>query len=298
MLDPIRLSSVHDPFRTSSELRPPSSGSESSLGDHDEQSDDVVIFKPSTDSEMDPRWPTDRLSFFESLFPLAPETPPLYCHNPPSPDLSLVPRSPKPNEAQAIRFFLTYHERVVVPAHYFKWYDFHHFCKGWLLAMAEQSDPLRYGMVSFSALIYSMKVNLGARYTAFYYYAAALKELRLLLDNESMNLMECNIAIATALQLATIDVFSHFILELMGSDSLATPPSVFDISRAWLTSSRIARLRCGSQQPCSVDRCWNGIGISKTILAFSSHINIFFLAYGGTKTYGNDSALPNRNTTG
>jgi len=80
-----------------------------------------------------------------------------------------------------------------------------------------------------------MKVNPAARYTAFYYYSVALKELCLLLNEESMTPMECNVAIATALQLATID--AHSINSIANdSDSLAMRLNVFDTLKVLLAS--------------------------------------------------------------
>ena len=240
---------------------------------------------------MDQGWPTNHLSFYESLFPLAPETPPslYHCQDPPRPQLSVIPRSPKSNQSQAIEFFLKYHQRVIVSALYFKFYDYQHFCKGWLPAMADQSDALRHALVSFSALIYSMKVNPAAQYTAFYYYAVALKELHLLLNEDSMTPTECNTAIATALQLATIDV--HSINGIAnGSGSSAMRLNVFDTSKVLLVSFKRFPLRCDNRQPCSADRYWNGIAISRLIAVFSSLVNICFPVYGGMKTCGSDNA--------
>jgi hypothetical protein len=290
MLDPIRQSSFHRPAQTYTDARPSSSGSELSL-DHEEQNEGVVLFQSSTGAGVDQGWPTDPLSFYESLFPLAPETPlSLYhCQDPPRPELSVIPRSPKSNQSQAIEFFLKYHQREIVPALYFRWYDYQHFCKGWLPAMADQSDALRHALVSFSALIYSMKVNTAARYTAFYYYAVALKELRLLLNEDSMTPMECNVAIATALQLATIDANSINTIT-NGSDSSAMQLNVFDILKVLLVSFKPFPLPCDNPRPCSADRYWNGIAISRIIAAFSSLVNICFPAYGGTKMCGNDNA--------
>ena len=290
MLDPIRLSSFHQPAQADTDARPSSSGSELSL-DHEEQNEGVVLFKSSTGDGMDQGWPTDRLSFYESLFPLAPETPPslYHCQHSPRPELSVIPRSPKSNQSQAIEFFLKYHQREIVPALYFKMYDYQHFCKGSLPAMAAQSDALQHGLVSFSALIYSMKVNPAARYTAFYYYSVALKELCSLLNEESMTPTECNVAVATALQLATIDARSINSIA-NGSDYSAMRLNVFDTLKVLLVSFKPFPLRCDNPRPRSADRYWNGIAISRVIAAFSSLVNICFLAYGGTKMCGNDNA--------
>jgi hypothetical protein len=291
MLDPIRLSSFHNPVQTCKDSRPPSSSSEQSFGDHEEQNEGVVLFQSATGGGMDQCWSTDRLSFYESLFPLAPETPPslYHCQDPTRPELSVIPRAPKSNQTQAIEFFLKYHHREIVPALYFRWYDYHHVYKGWLPAMAEQSDALRHALVSFSALIYSMKVNRAARYTAFYYYAVGLKELRLLLNEEAMTPVECNVAIATALQLATIDASSvHGIAN--GSDSSAMRLNAFGTSKVLLVSFKSFLLLCVNRQLCSVDRYWNGIAFSRTFAAFSSLVSSCSPAYGGTRTCENGNA--------
>ena len=244
---------------------------------------------------IDEDWPMDELSRHESLFPpafllFAPETSPsVYCAELPWPDLSVIPRSPRPNESQSIRFFLNYHQQEIVPAHYFKWYDFHHFCKGWLPAMSEQSHALRLAIVSFSALIYSMKVNGAARYVAFYYYSEGLKNLHVLLNEDAMTPTECNVVIAIALQLSTIDV-SPINNLANDSDSSATQLNVSYISKVLLAFFKISRPHYDIQRPCSVGLYWNGIAILKIIAALSLLVNICFLAYGGTKMYVNDSA--------
>lgn len=216
MLDPIRLSSVHIPAQTYPEARSRSTSSDLSLEGVEEQDENsaVVMFQPATSQGGD--WRVDSQSFHESLFPPAvtlpssDEIPPFFqCHGVPGSafsGVSVIPRSPRSNQTQSVQFFLKYHEQSILFQHYFKHYDYHAFFKSVLPVMAEQSHPLRHAMVSFSALIYSMKVNGGARYVAFYYYSVALKELRLLLNGDAMTPSECNVVIATALQLSTIDV--------------------------------------------------------------------------------------------
>ena len=73
--------------------------------------------------------------------------------------------------------------------------------------MVEQSNALCDAVVAFSALVYSMKIDHSARVQAFLYYTSALQQLRVLLDQTIMNVDEYHIAIATALQLASFDVF-------------------------------------------------------------------------------------------
>ena len=81
--------------------------------------------------------------------------------------------------------------------------------------MSEKCDALRHAIVAFSALIYSMKIDLAAREQAFLYYALALQQLRALLDEmerDSGDVTdgEYQVAIATALQLSVFDVLSHY----------------------------------------------------------------------------------------
>ena len=218
MLDPIRLSSVHVPNASNRDDRQRSSSSELELEDGEEKHEGQVMFHSASaghSGNNEDDWEMNHLSQYEALFVPAflfsnPNTiPPSSCVDPRFHRLSVVPRPPKSNQLPSIRFFINYHQREILPSHYFKWYDLHYFCKGWLPAMAEQSDALRDAMVSFSALIYSIKTNGAARYVAFYYYAEALKKLHILLSENAMTPMECNVAIATALQLSTIDVIPY-----------------------------------------------------------------------------------------
>jgi hypothetical protein len=78
--------------------------------------------------------------------------------------------------------------------------------------IAENCLALRYAMVAYSALVYSMKVipnSHGSRVFSFGYYQMALQELRILLDEVSIGSRESfTMALATALQLASFDVRS------------------------------------------------------------------------------------------
>lgn len=118
-----------------------------------------------------------------------------------------IPRSPKSNQHHLVDYFLKYHLEVISPSHYFWYYDYIQLCKRWLPAMAATSLALRHALVAFSALVYSIKVIDDARQIAYFYYAMALKELRVFLDGP-LSSEECNIAIAIALQLSTFEV--HF----------------------------------------------------------------------------------------
>jgi hypothetical protein len=71
--------------------------------------------------------------------------------------------------------------------------------------MAEHFEPLQLAVVSFSALLYSLKINPDARETAFVFYALALQRLREVL-NQPLNSREIHSVVATALQLSSFDV--------------------------------------------------------------------------------------------
>ena len=137
----------------------------------------------------------------------------------------IVPRSPKSNQAQPIQFFLKFHRETITAAHYFRYFDLPQLHTKWLPAMAEQCECLRHAMVAFSALIYSIKENPGAREVAFYYYAMALQGLRSMLDTD----LEYHSVVATALQLSAIDVPPYGSQTSNCSGSLATQSNVFAI---------------------------------------------------------------------
>ena len=114
--------------------------------------------------------------------------------------------SPQSSRSQAVQFFLNYHRHSITEAHYFRWHDLPEFCTKLIFSIAEESSALQHSLVAFSALIYSIKVHHGVRALAFVYYAKALQELRLLLDETSMTLTDCYVAVTVALQLSSFDV--------------------------------------------------------------------------------------------
>lgn len=116
-----------------------------------------------------------------------------------------IPRSPKSTQNLGVQFFLKFHQETINSAHYFRYYDYQRLHTSGLLAMAGEFECLQHAMVAFSALIYSIKVTGDAREIAFYYYAVALKELQSLLNMK----IDCNLVVASALQLSSIDVH-HF----------------------------------------------------------------------------------------
>ena len=76
------------------------------------------------------------------------------------------------------------------------------------MVMIEQSNALRDAVVAFSALIYSMKIDRSTRVLAFWCYTSAIQQLRVLLNRVTLSVDECHMALATALQLASFDVFT------------------------------------------------------------------------------------------
>lgn len=119
-----------------------------------------------------------------------------------------IARPPRSTRNQNVQFFLNFHRESVTEFHYFRYYDYHKLCTKTLLAMAEKSDALRHAVVAFSALIYSMRMDRAAREQAFLYYSKSIQQLRVLLDDYPMTTEENYIAVATALQLSSFDVYS------------------------------------------------------------------------------------------
>lgn len=119
-----------------------------------------------------------------------------------------IPTIPKSIRDDFIQFFISFHQVNINEFHYFCYHDYHKFCTRTLIAMIEQPNPLRDAVVAFSAMIYSMKVDRSTRVLAFRYYTSAVQRLQVLLDQITLSVDECHIAIATALQLASFDVFA------------------------------------------------------------------------------------------
>jgi len=114
--------------------------------------------------------------------------------------------------------YLQFHRERIIAAHYFWHYDYHEFCTKTILQLAENSVTLHHAVVAFSALIYSVKFYYPpARDYALAYYHWALKSFQILLPEIAMGAQEqYTTALATALQLASFDVFSfsHLVLTL------------------------------------------------------------------------------------
>ena len=119
-----------------------------------------------------------------------------------------IPTVPNSSRDHSIQFFLKFHRENINEFHYFCYHDYQKFCTTMLMAMVQQSNALCNAVVAFSALIYSIKIDHFTRVQAFTYYALALQQLRQLLDQTTMNIDECHMAIATSLQLACFDVFT------------------------------------------------------------------------------------------
>ena len=119
-----------------------------------------------------------------------------------------LPQIPKSIRDRFVQFFIDFHQGNVNEFHYFCYYDYRRFCTRTLMVMIEQSSALRDAVVAFSALIYSVKIDRSARVLAFLYYASALQQLRVLLDQVTLNIDECHLALATILHLASFDVFT------------------------------------------------------------------------------------------
>lgn len=136
------------------------------------------------------------------------------------------------NSIQDSFFFLRFHHKNINEFHRFVYHDYHKFCTTTLMVMVEQSGALRDAVVAFSALIYSMEIDRSVRAQAFMYYASALRQLRIILDQDRMDVEECHMAVATALQLASFDVFLTSLKKLIISVSSTMRKNVFDICMA------------------------------------------------------------------
>lgn len=133
--------------------------------------------------------------------------------------MTRIPRPPQSNRNGLIQFFIKFHQNAVTHAHYFLFYDFQQLCGKLLFAMAEQFDALRFAMAAFSALIYSVKIDIAERERALLYYSIALYELRLRLQTSPNNIAEYLGTVATVLLLSTFDVSSLEIVSLISAFS-------------------------------------------------------------------------------
>jgi hypothetical protein len=141
--------------------------------------------------------------------------------------LSRIAPTLKATTSDRVRFFLKYHQETIGVCHYLCYHDYTELHTKTLLALAEHCEALRHGIVAFSALIYSVKVDSSAREQAFLYYGVSLQQFRLLLETFSTE-VEVQAAVATALQLATFDVSSLSTKELTYSVSFVMRSNAFD----------------------------------------------------------------------
>lgn len=143
-------------------------------------------------------------------------------------DTISIPRPPKSSRHTSDQYFMKFHQDTITPAHYFAWHDQHQLYKAAIPAMAEQSTALRYAVLAFSTLIYSMKMDPTLKELAYFYYALTLRELQFILDSP-LELKETHAAVATALQLSSFDVSRFSLLHADSSASLAMPVNAFGI---------------------------------------------------------------------
>jgi hypothetical protein len=113
-----------------------------------------------------------------------------------------------------VEFLVDYHRREINHAHYFRCFDYLKLYSEILFAISDtvpaepKHNALLLAIAAFSALIYSIKHVPSFRVHAFEFYARTLKELIKLLAKPGMDLTDCYIAVATALELASFDVSS------------------------------------------------------------------------------------------
>jgi hypothetical protein len=129
-----------------------------------------------------------------------------------SPRLNQSPlfRTPRPIRDDLIPFFLSYHRQNIDYGRYFWFCDPHRFIKESLLELTKQSEPLRYAVAAFSALIYSIQLDRRMKRFTFLFYAKAIQELQQVINFDSMDSMaSIHTTVATILELASIEVCNH-----------------------------------------------------------------------------------------
>jgi hypothetical protein len=153
---------------------------------------------------------SEQFEFFSSGI-LSPEITPM------SFETTLIPRSPSCARHPTTEFYLAYHRERINGYYYYSYYDYGQlFTKG-LFTMAEEFNALYFGLVAYSALIYSFRFDPSARHAAYGFYSLTVQELRLLLD-KPMDRRDCYIATVCAMQLSSFDVvpsnFDSLIVEI------------------------------------------------------------------------------------
>jgi len=114
--------------------------------------------------------------------------------------------TPRPVRDDLIPFFLSYHIQNINYGRYFWYCDHYRFIKEGLFDLAKSSDPLRYAIAAFSALIYSIQLDHRMKRFTFFFYAKAIQELQHVIDNETTDSeMSIYTTVATILELASIE---------------------------------------------------------------------------------------------
>lgn len=202
--------------------------------------------------------------------------------------------SPHGTRSKPVRFFLQYHRETITEAHYLRWYDYSKLCTVIIFNIAEMADVLQHAMVAFSALIYSIKENYRAREIAFLYYSVALRELRLLLDKPMMDMTDCFVAVATALQLSSFDV-SYYSESTDYSGFSETLQSVFDILKAQHPFCSKSQIRYNYAQVLSAAHFLSGLRNSKTTAVSLHRLSYCFLEPGAKGMLIYDKNSPSLN---
>lgn len=122
--------------------------------------------------------------------------------------LASIPRSPNSTQHYTIEYYLSYHREAINEYHYYSYYDYEQLFTRGLFTMAEQSTALQFGMAAMSALVFSLRIDINVKPVAFLLYSLALRELQEIVDKNSIDIAESQIAVASAMQLSTFDVYS------------------------------------------------------------------------------------------
>lgn len=201
-----------------------------------------------------------------------------------------IPQSISPHgiRSECVQFFLQYHREAITEAHYLRWYDYSKLSTVIIFNLAETADVLQHAIVAFSALIYSIKENhIRAREIAFIYYSIALQQLRLFLNKPIMDMIDCFVAVATALELSSFDVsYSSELSDF--SDFSETFQSVFDILKVRHAFCRKSQIRCNYAQALSAAPFLSGLYHSKIIAASLHRTSYCFLESGVKRMFTYD----------
>ena len=159
----------------------------------------MILIRTPASEQFEYLEPPEQFEFF--LFPRFPDMSDVV-------ETTLIPRSLSSIRHPTPDYFWMFHRENINGCYYYSYYDYGQLFTRGLFAIAEESNALYFGLVAFSALIYSLRIDSTVRHTAFRFYALTVQELRLLLD-KPMDQKECLIATACAMQLSSFDVV-HF----------------------------------------------------------------------------------------